>query len=369
VKKLLTLLSASALILTGIVAAEDKPTFRISGDFRYRHEMIEKEGFKTQTRQRIRARANIEGKVNDEARVVIGISSGSADPVSNNQTLGDAFSSKDVVLDLAYIEYNWKKTPGLTLQGGKVYNPFFLADESELVWDSDLRFEGMVAQYKRAFDLTSVELTGTGFWVQERKTDKNSSLMAAEGVLSHEVPDFKMTASLGGSYYYYDNSKGYAPYFDHFAGNSPATSIVISEDETDTIEVYANEFKLFEVFGKIDVKAGEIPVSLIGNYVQNTAADSLNDGWLVSIKIGKTKKPGSWDLRYVYRELKKDAVIGAFTDSDFIGGGTDGKGHEINAGIQVTQNTSLAATYFINKLGLEKSKDFNRLQVDAKFKF
>ena len=362
-KRIFSILGVAALSLTTLVSAEDKPSFKIKGDFRYRHEMIEKQDSKTQTRQRVRARINFEGKVNDEASVVIGISSGSPDPVSNNQTLGDAFSSKAVVLDLAYLEYNWKKAPGLTLQGGKMHNPFFLADESELVWDSDLRFEGMVAQYKRAFDETSIALTGTGFWVEERKSSKNSSLMAAEGVLSHDFAAYKMNASIGGSYYLYGNSKGYGPYFDHAAGNTLATFA------PDTMKTYANEFELFEVFGQVDIKAGETPVTLIGNYVQNTAADSLNDGWLVALKIGKTKKPGSWDLRYVYRELKKDAVVGAFTDSDFIGGGTDGKGHEFNAGLQVAQNTSLAATYFINQLGFENSKDFNRLQIDAKFKF
>jgi hypothetical protein len=362
-RKLTILLAAMALISTAGVSAEDKPTFKIKGDFRYRHEMIDKQDTKTETRHRVRARVNIEGRVNDQAQVVFGISSGSSDPVSNNQTLTGGFSSKDVVLDVAFIEYKWMKAPGLTLLGGKVYNPFFAPGESELIWDSDIRPEGMAAHYTRGTDQMSINLTGAGFWVEERKSNKNSSLFGGQAVFQYEIPDSKAEFALGGSYFDYVNSKGFEPYFGEAKGNT------VTFVEPDSIYVYANEYRLAEILGEFTFEAGEMPIMLSGDYVTNTAADSLNDGWLVSVKIGKTKKPGSWDIRYVYRELKKDAVVGIYTDSDFIGGGTNGKGHEFNVGLQVAEKTSLAATYFINKIGFTNEKDFNRLQIDAKFKF
>lgn len=89
------------------------------------------------------------------------------------------------------------------------------------------------------------------------------------------------------------------------------------------------------------------------------------------MRIGKINKPGSWELRYNYRKIKKDAVVGAFTCSDFGGGGTDVKGHEIGGAIQLVHNTTFKATCFINGLGLEEetTTDYSRLQFDVQVKF
>ena len=132
---------------------------------------------------------------------------------------------------------------------------------------------------------------------------------------------------------------------------------------------YVFDYELLEIGGEIHYIIEDMPVTVMADYVTNTAADSLNTGWLAGIMIGKTKKAGSWDFRYIYRELKKDAVLGLFTDSDFRGGGTDGKGHEVGASFQLMEKTTFAVTYFYNEIGFENSLDFQRLQVDLKFKF
>ncbi len=342
--------------------------FDITGDFRYRHEWIEKEDTKSRLRHRLRARVNIEGKINDDARVVFGISSGSDDPVSNNQSLGSGWSSKEVVLDLAFLEYDFNRLPGLTVVGGKMNNPFYKPGKSELIWDSDIRQEGIVAHYNSNIDNVSVRLTGAGLWLEERKSDRNSYMLSGQGVVNFQMPESKTGLGIGGTVYLYKNSMGYPPYYDPDDpyGNSLGRFIDV---EGDTIDGYQWDYELIEIFGEFNTTLGYIPVTLIGDYVNNTAADSLKGGWLVGVYAGKTKKPGSWSARYIYREVKKDAVVGIFTDSDFIGGGTDGKGHEFGADYQVAEKTALAATYFINKVGIENGKDFKRLQVDAKFKF
>jgi hypothetical protein len=358
--KLIALLGTIVLVLTSIVSADDKPSFKVNGDFRYRHEMIEKEDTKTRTRHRLRARVNVEGSVNDDAKIVVGISSGSDDPVSNNQSLDDGFSSKDVVLDIAFFEYKLKQIPGLSLQGGKVYNPFYKPGKSELIWDSDIRFEGMVAHYKQKYILTSLELIGAGFWIEEREDDKNSYLMALQGVFGHDVPTYDMTIYVGGAYYRYENAKGFASFFDE--GDSYGNTI-------DTAGMYANDFEIIDITAELYFMADGIPVTIMSDYVTNIAADSLNDGWLAGVRFGKLKESGTWDCRYIYRELKRDAVVGIYTDSDFLGGGTDGKGHEFGIGVQLAPKVSFGATYFVNEIGFENSQEFNRLQVDAKFEF
>jgi hypothetical protein len=69
--------------------------------------------------------------------------------------------------------------------------------------------------------------------------------------------------------------------------------------------------------------------------------------------------------------VEKDAVIGTFTDSDFRGGGTDAKGHEIGGSYQLAKNSAINLTYFINEIGLELDdpQDFKRLQADLQLKF
>jgi hypothetical protein len=62
--------------------------------------------------------------------------------------------------------------------------------------------------------------------------------------------------------------------------------------------------------------------------------------------VNKAKKQGSWNFRYNYREIEADAVLGTFSDSDFIGGGTDGKGHELNFGYHDWQMLEISSQLF-----------------------
>ena len=80
---------------------------------------------------------------------------------------------------------------------------------------------------------------------------------------------------------------------------------------------------------------------------------------------------GTWDISYFYERLEKDANIGLLTDSDFAGGGTNAKGHVLSGTYAFHKNWNFRATYFLNKLYLDREDpvDFNRLQLDMNFKF
>jgi hypothetical protein len=111
-----------------------------------------------------------------------------------------------------------------------------------------------------------------------------------------------------------------------------------------------------------------MPVSIFGNYVKNTVATTSEDtGWLIGGKLNKAKDPGSWQLAYNYRRVEADAVLGVFSDSDFIGGGTDGKGHEFEFKYQFTKRIQGALSYFLNERG--DDNDYRRLMADLVFKF
>ena len=121
-------------------------------DFRYRHELIDAEGKNMRNRQRIRARLNLSTRLNDNVKLGIQLASGSDRPVSTNQTLTGGFSSKPVNIDLAFFEWMPETVKGLTVFGGKVKNLFHTPGETELLWDSDLRPEGIAIKYTNSRD-------------------------------------------------------------------------------------------------------------------------------------------------------------------------------------------------------------------------
>jgi len=129
---------------------------------------------------------------------------------------------------------------------------------------------------------------------------------------------------------------------------------------------------LFELFAELAGKVGALPVSIFGSWVRNTGTESgFNDdtGWLVGGRVNKAKAPGSWQFAYDYRELGADAVVGQFSNSDFIGGGTDGKGHRLAFVYQLFENVQAAATYLTNTVERSSTDvDYDRLQLDLMLK-
>jgi hypothetical protein len=342
------------------VAGEWWENVRFNGDLRYRYELIDAEGKPDRNRHRIRARLGMHGKVNGNMTVGIQLATGSDDPVSTNQTIGDGFSSKNVVLDLAYFEAKHDALPGMKLTAGKFKNPFYKPGKSELIWDSDWNPEGGAVTFSRDHEDITITIIGAGLYVEERKADEDSYIAAGQGVLKYNIDEKQTSVSAGAGFFGYVNAEGYSPFFD---SDDP------SGNSVDTLGHYANGYDLIELFAEATHQLDDIPVTVMADFVTNTSADSLDTGWLLGLRVGRTKMPGSWSFRYIYREVERDAVLGTFTDSDFRGGGTDGRGHEIGGAVQVMKNAALKASYFINEIGLEEQKDFNRLQVDLQLKF
>jgi hypothetical protein len=348
---------------------------KISGDLRYRHESIDAETdgdwAKGRNRHRVRARLNIDAKLDEEWDVGIRLASGSADPTSTNQTLDESFSSKDFWLDLAYFDWHPLSMEGLNLYGGKMKNPFYKVGKTELIWDGDLNPEGIAAKYVMALsESDDLHINGGGFWVDESSSGVDTSLWGIQTYLNHKFENKQYI--LGGvSYFDYGNIKDrgdlkdtwYTPWLlgdGSFFGN------------TATGNTFDSDYDLVEGFAEYGFQWGGMPLAVFGNYVQNTVASTGEDeGWLIGLKLNKAKEPGSWDFRYNYRELEADAVLGAFADSDFIGGGTDGKGHEFGLNYQLTKNIQAGLSYFINERdrGSGNDDNYRRLQADLIFKF
>ena len=344
---------------------------KLYGDFRYRHEHIDAEeasggDAQGRDRHRIRARIGFKAKINDEWTYDMRIATGSSDSAnSTNETLGDAFSSDDIWLDRAYLTYNPTCMDGWAFFAGKMANPFVRVGKNQLIWDGDVTPEGIAFGYENKLnDKTDLFVIGGGMWAREEGGDADSSLWGIQGGLKHAF-DNGDKLTWGGSYYKYGNIKD-EEVFDSAEGNSTYTPAADA--------LYLYDYELCELFGEYGTQFGETPVSFYGDYVVNTASSVDEDtGWLIGTKLGKAKKRGSWECGYEYRDSEKDSVVGIFTDSDFVDGGAEGKGHKFSAGYALAKNTKLGFTYFLSErdAGSDDKRDdkYQRMQLDLSIKF
>jgi len=330
----------------------------LNADFRYRHELIDTEVKDMRNRQLIRARMSLSTKLNDEVKLGIQLASGSDNPVSTNQTLTGGFSSKPVNIDLAFFEWMPEAVKGLTVIGGKIKNPFYTPGETELLWDSDLRPEGIAIKYSNSRDSSKFFLSTSYFWVEERKEQNDAVLLASQAGINYSSSTADFLFGIG--YFDYQNTKNNATFFD--VSKSFGNSV-------DGNGYYLYDYNDIEIFCELTPNRIVKEVSVFFDYVKNIDSDvDDNMGWLVGFSVGECKNPGSSAIRYTYRNIERDAVIGVFTDYAFIGGGTDGKGHEANFSYQVTAKTKLKASYFFNQIGIDDGKDYHRVQIDVNFK-
>lgn len=344
------------------------------GDFRYRYEYINQDGNTSQRhRNRIRARIGLKGKVNDEMSFNVRLASGSDDPVSTNQTLDGGFSSKDLWLDRAYLKWEPAWMEGTAMLFGKMGNPFFKAGGNQLIWDDDLNPEGFAVQYGSTLNENlDLFVNAGGMWIEESSSNADASLFGIQGGLSHSLDDAKLT--WGASYFKYGNIKNSKTFYDTTDGFGNSTYVLPTGPGGSNETYYLYNYELLEMFGEYAMKMGDKPLTFYGDYVLNTASGvSADTGWLLGAKYNKAKAPGTWQVGYEYRDIEKDAVAGVFTDSDFVGGGTDGKGHKFSVGYAVAKNATLNGTYFMTEKDVDgdgnRDDDYDRLQLDLSVKF
>ncbi|HSV26506.1 MAG TPA: putative porin [Sedimentisphaerales bacterium] len=342
-------------------------SIRLSGDIRMRYERIDEQhdGRPDRNRARFRARVRLDADVHPDWSLGFRLSSApDADPTSANQTFGDSFSRKDVYIDLAYIDFHPESIAGLNVIAGKMNNPFHTVGRSQLIWASELTPEGVAATYRTDLSET-MQLFGSAgaFYVRENARGNDLALYGAQLGLRHAFNE--ETHVLGGlSYYVYDEVKGMGdldrdPDETDFFGNSNFDG------------VYLGGYELVNLFIEYGTMLGEMPVAVFGDYVKNTVAATSGDtGWLIGTRVNRMRKPGSWEVSYDYRDLQKDAVLGVFSDSTFIGGGTGGRGHRFGVGYQITDNVTTALNYFMNTKNVDGvHRDYDRLQADVVVRF
>ncbi|HMU90958.1 MAG: putative porin [Pseudomonadales bacterium] len=332
-------------------------------------------------RLRLRARLGMLARLSDEWSGGVRLATGSnSDRVSTNQTLGQDFNKYTLLLDRAYLKFD--PTDWLSLTGGRIPNPWFSTD---LVWDEDLNFEGLAANFRPVLSSSRVKpfVTLGAFPLQEENPPSSSGrwLRGVQGGTQWDFsPDMRLKVGL--AWYDYQDLAGEvepasaldstgnpitANYGQYEYGNGlrqKGNSLFVTNALGDTGSTpywgLAAEFRPVNLTASLELaQFAPVHVVLSGDWVKNTAFDraqilsrtqgriNLTDGsdqgyqYRLTVGTAEVRNRRDWQLSVAYRHLGSDAVLDAFTDSDFGLGGTNLKGYLLGAQYGLDRNTVL----------------------------
>lgn len=339
---------------------------------------------------RVRARLGFLAKVTEGVDATLALATGNTtNPVSTNQTLGDSLNKKTITLDQANLR--WKPLDSLVLWGGRFPNPWFSTD---MVWDRDINFDGIAVQYQpKLSDSWGLFLNGGAFPIQEVEFSAHDKwLLGVQGGFSYTQAD-KLRARLGVAYYHFTNTVGVvndpavpnatdwsAPGFQQ-KGNT----LMDIDPSTGIKTAYASKFSELNVTASLDLGYWDpVHIVLEADYVNNlgfnkndvdarTGSDvkEETEGYRFGVSVGYPviKEFGDWKASLVYKYLESDAVMDAFTDSDFHLGGTNAKGWIIGADFGLTKNVWISPRWYTtNEIsGPKYSIDIFQLDLNGKF--
>jgi Skp family chaperone for outer membrane proteins len=387
-------------------------------------------------RARVRARFNAVATLGEQFRAGLSLASGDInDPTSTNQTLTGFYTRKAVALDLAFVEFTPKNFKPLTLVGGKFRYPWY---NTELTWDKDLNPEGAAETLafnldtpvlKRVafigFQLPFAEIAGTA------STDKRITQQITYGgqlQTNWQLASWLKLSAYAG-YYDYRGADSIALALARastknpqtpFSGYLPLTSGNPVQDSTYTTTAttiitvggtsyptgvtsitnsqFASKFGLFDSLARIDINTGHprVPMTFIGDYVQNTEAcgnlpniaaapantatttfkQTLNSpcnshyrrGYWAEGDVGRLEKKGDLQFGYTRMYIEREAVLGNFNYSD-IRQGTNVTQHRFTAFYMLDPRVQLGFTALIGRPLATTEPWLTRLQFDTIYIF
>ncbi len=345
-------------------------------------------------RFRYRARLGLTAEINNQVDAGFRLATGTTgNPVSTNETGGDYFNKKYFLLDQAYLKIQpMPRAPQTALWGGKFSNPWLC---TELVWDGDVNFEGAAARYDDyVLDWLRPILTVGWFPIQEEEWYSDKYLMAAQAAVEFK-PRTDLSFTMGGAYYDYRNIRGEpndllrpgetdwtAPRFIQ-KGNS----LMDIDPQPGSIKTaLAGDYKLMDIVAVLNIAVFQpVHINISGDYVENVGFDAEETArrlgekewpdetkaYQVGMSVGypRVRNFSEWNVAFTYRYVEPDAVLDAFTDSDFHLGGTNANGWILKTDFGLTKNLWLSLGYSTSDEIIGSPLAIDVLQIDLNASF
>lgn len=362
---------------------------KVSGDLRLRYEGIyNREERQTdgsikdlpvRDRFRIRARLFFDSNISDEVSTHFMLCTNqdnNREATTTNQSFNDDFNDKGIYLHRAYATYmpNWLKK--LELAGGKFKNTFLHTD---IMWDPDVNPEGFYEYYQYPGWANFKPFVQLGQMVvnEVKNETDDAALFIYQAGFDWNIGKVKWV--LAGSYYDWGNLENSKYLHEANYKSGGGNSFVL--DSNGNLQ-YAYDYNLWEGISHVKFKLGEIPTTLIFDYIVNTADNVPGDqdtAYYVGFNLGKAKKKGDWSIGYKYARIERDAVIGSMNDQDFYG--ANRKGHKVKFKYMVLDRLRFDVAYFytdpvtdwdLSDVTFSKNKEReheDRVQTDLIFSF
>jgi Putative porin len=351
-------------------------------------------------RFRGRARLAVDSDITDSITAGVRIATGNtSDLVSETQTL-DGTAPYTFGVDELFIrldERNFQRFPWLSVVGGRFENPYLTP--TNLIFHRDLTFTGAAVTGRLGLgdggpDQSHLFFTAGAHPVEEIALSSQDKWLVAAEAGSYIVWDGGQNLRLSGAFYDYFNVTGRlnppgetlynytAPQFLR-QGN---TYFDISNSGNDSSNLFAlaSKFRLVNVNAVYSLPVGRYTFGAVADAVRNFGYDtnsvSFNVGHYVAprthgyqgeVSFGDptTLIGGAWRGTIGYRYLQRDAVIDAFTDSDFHWGGTDATGYYLVGDVGLAKSVWLRVRYMSSNAIDGPHLAIDTVQVDLNTRF
>jgi hypothetical protein len=330
-------------------------------------------------RFRGRARLGVESGLSESITAGMRIVTGNtSDLVSETQTL-DGSSPYAFGLDQLYIrldERNAQRFPWLSVVGGRFLNPY--QTPTDLVYHKDLTFTGVAATGRLGLGDGSPEQSQLFFTlgahsVQEIEFSAEDKWLVAAQLGTNVRWGEAQRLRLSGAFFDYFNVTGRlnpanapglynytAPQFLRF-GNT-LFNIANTPNNTTQLFALASAFRLVNLNAAYTFGVGRYAlvatIDAVRNFGFRTAAvdatpgnssvAARTKGYQAEVAFGypTVGAAGAWRATVGYRYVQSDAVIDAYTDSDFhYFGGTNAQGYYLVGEYGVANNVWLRLRY------------------------
>lgn len=365
-----------------------------------------------QNRYRVRARFGINAKLSDTFTAGIRMTTGHMDnPLSPNQSIEIRQAKLDWGLDRVFVTakpYSW-----LTATAGRFANPFFSTD---MVWDRSLAFDGAAVTFmpKLTDSMTGFGTIGAFPIDQVRKNSFNKAkdkwFTGIQAGVEWASPN-KSNIKAGLALYDFKEVEGMRNNQDGVDTRYNASVMPWRQKGNNTFDVLQNgdvscglvdlanggqgysgsgcglasKFKVLNLTGQIDLATFDpVHVILQGDYARNIGFDRQEiynrtgrlydketDAYQVKLIVGMPDVANrhDWQVFGAYKRIEADAVMDAFTDSDFNLGGTNAKGTILGGSYGLDKNTWFTARWYSTRevSGLPLSIDVFLFDLTARF--
>ena len=387
-------------------------------------------------RGRIRARFNATADLGEQFRSGISLATGDInDPVSTNQTITGFYTRKTIALDQAFVEFTPKQFKPLTLTAGKFRYPWY---NTELTWDKDLNPEGAaqtlafpleIPVLKRialvGFELPYAEVARTA--ANDKRIFQHITYGGQLQTTWQILPHVRLNAYAG--FYDWQGADVIALALARASSKNPQTPLtgLLPLNSSSTVQnsmytttantvitiagtsfptgvssvtnaQFASKFGLLDTLARFDIDTGRarLPITFLGDFVQNTEAcanvanlvpppkntatqtftqthnavcDSRQrQGYWAEARVGRLQEKGDWQIGYTRIYIEREAVLGNFNYSE-LRQGTNVTQHRVDTFYQLERNVQLGFTALIGKPLASTEPWLTRLQFDVIYIF